>query len=172
MTQMNEQTSPAFRIGGIYRDQGGDLVRLNELIGDGGANGVMLTGQYKGLTSGFRDLATGRYSDAGVHARWTLIPGECDEQGNPIAPVTFYATAETLAAIEDEKAQPECNAAMIARDGPARCAVTAILPPTIPATKPVKPVLPHWNNKQTPDTATTAQVNVPGFPAFGSADLV
>lgn len=99
MPHLNEQTPRApFRLGCIYRQLNGELVKLDTISEDGTwANGVMLTGRYKGETCGLRRLSDGHcivHTDNYAYGS-NIQPGELNAQGEPIAP-TFYCTAETL----------------------------------------------------------------------------
>jgi hypothetical protein len=71
-------TETPFRIGGVYRDQGGQVTRLDTPLEDGTADGLMLSGNFTGSRSGPRNLSDGRYPGYASQADsiWHLLPGE------------------------------------------------------------------------------------------------
>lgn len=77
-----------FRVGGIYRQQNGDLVKLTKSCGKDRAWGVMLSGRHKGDASGLRRLVDGKHPlhESFLELEFHLIPGEVDEAGVPITP--------------------------------------------------------------------------------------
>lgn len=75
-----------FKVGSCYRDGDGDVVRLTAETADGFAWGRFLSGRYEGGSAGCLRLSDGR-SKSYLREDWrgNLIPGECDEKGNPIS---------------------------------------------------------------------------------------
>lgn len=169
------QAAP-FRIGGIYRQQCGDLVRLDPTaygvggahkVADGMAFATILLGGSPSRNDGHRQLVDGRYPGCkdvvghGCH----LIPGELDAQGYPLghpcadipAP-TVQPKPATLAESTDPK-----DLAMLKRDGPAKRTPSPVVPAPVATAKPCP-----WGAFQSPDLGASSHlVN----PAHGSASL-
>lgn len=80
---MSEQV---FKVGSIYRQRNGVLVKIDRLADkyDGYAWCIQISGLVG--PAGIRRLASGRYElDQGPeYTEYDLLPGEVDEQGNPI----------------------------------------------------------------------------------------
>jgi hypothetical protein len=128
----------AFRIGGIYRQNDGALVRLDPPMKQWKEKDVahaMFVGREIG--NGMRHLSDGRYAKGYHYAN--LVPGELDEKGNPITP-----TATLVAAVKDLQqaaADSLLDRKMIERDGPARPAPIATPAPAAPTALPALPGL-------------------------------
>jgi hypothetical protein len=127
-----------FRIGGIYRQNDGALVRLDPPMKQWKEKDVahaMFVGREIG--NGMRHLSDGRYAKGYHYAN--LVPGELDEKGNPITP-----TATLVAAVKDLQqaaADSLLDRKMIERDGPARPAPIATPAPAAPTALPALPGL-------------------------------
>lgn len=176
---MNEHT---FRIGGIYRENGGNLVRLERIVpGEGryadnkyitdslarwrhrhGEEPVVAVYVGREGENGWRRLSNGRYpdyEDAPDYASH-LIPGELDEKGNPVsAPIT-------QGSMPKEVTNP--NAGMMLRD---KEALARVVPPReIPPFDPFKDWIGKPGYEVTRGTAIGTQTNGREFGNFHLPD--
>lgn len=140
-----EKNAALFKVGSIYRDQGGDLVHLTARFNDSHAHGPMLTGQFMNIDSGPRSLVDGRYpgfvEDAA--SRWHLIPGELDAQGNPLS-ATPHHTAGAEQQARNEAIRGAIEAVKVTKPTPAE------------VTKPAYTLHQHWSDKHGSGTCGVA----------------
>jgi hypothetical protein len=172
--QMNED-KPMFRVGGVYRDGEDSVLELRACPKNGFAacHMVRFDGHVDKYGTGICRLSDGR-DDAALdrESLLHLIPGELElrdgqwvpvEEKEEAKPDDFVWLLGPLEPIGDDYDEGDADAAMIARDGPAKPAAVVIEQPARTA-KPALPALSISTDLQ----PASHQVRA----AFGSADLL
>ena len=120
-----------FKVGSYYKQYAGQLVRLELCPESGMARAMVMASGGKSFWNGNRRLIDGvdlSMQSFGNHGNGCdLLPGECDEKGNPISAEkpAEHGDEMTFADLLHNLLTP-ANAAMIARDGPAQVKPTPI----------------------------------------------